>query len=60
MKAYAKNGYEYFYDVYQKLWVLYPVNESGDRIEWDDNDKPIEAEYFNNKTELNNFLKTKI
>jgi hypothetical protein len=60
MKAYTKNGYEYFYDVHQKLWVLYPVDESGDRVEWDENDEPIEAQYFNNKTELNNFLKTKI
>jgi len=56
MKAYTKNGFKFFYDKHQKLWVLYPVDHLGNRIEWDENDKPIEADYFNNKTELNAFL----
>lgn len=60
MQAYTENEYEFFYDRYQKLWVLYPINETGERVEWDENDEPIEAQYFNNKTEINNFLKTKI
>jgi hypothetical protein len=56
MKAYAKNGFEYFYDKFQKLWVLYPIDADGNRIEWDSNDNPIEAQYFNNKTEVLNFI----
>ena len=56
MKTYNKNGFEYFYDKYQKQWVLYPVDKSGNRIEWDGNDNPIESMYFNNKIELNDFL----
>ena len=58
MKTYSNNGYEYFYDVNQKLWVLYPINEVWERIEWDENDNPIEAKYFNNRKELTKFLKT--
>lgn len=50
------NTYEYFYDKYQKQWILYPVDALGNRIEWDENDNPIEAQYFNNKIELNNYL----
>ncbi len=56
MKAYTKNGFEYFFDRNQRQWVLYPVDDLGNRIEWDENDNPIEAKYFNNKTELNNHL----
>ena len=59
MQVYTENECEFFYDRYQKLWVLYPINEMGERIEWDKNDDPIEAQYFNNKTELNNWLKLK-
>ena len=56
MKEYIKNGFKFFYDKHQKLWVLYPIDNLGNRIEWDKNNKPIEADYFNNKTELNAFL----
>ena len=56
MKIYIKNGFEYFYDNNQKQWVLYPIDNLGNRIEWDKNDNPIEAQYFNNKTELDTFL----
>lgn len=56
MKAYIKNGYEYFYDTNIRLWTLYPVDQQGDRIEWDKNDNPIEAQYFNNRKELNKFF----
>jgi hypothetical protein len=57
MKTYILNGYEYFYDRYNKHWVLYPVDNLGNRIEWDKYDNPIEANYFYNKTDFNNFLK---
>jgi hypothetical protein len=57
--ARIKEGFEYFYDRSQRQWILYPVDESGNRIEWDDNDYPIEARYFNNIREVNNFLKGK-
>lgn len=56
MKSYIKNGFEFFYDKSQKQWILYPIDNLGNRIEWDKNDNPIEAKYFNNKTELNNWL----
>lgn len=56
MKTHNKNGFEYFYDKYQKQWVIYPIDKSGNRIEWDENDNPIEAQYFNNKTEIDNWL----
>jgi hypothetical protein len=59
MNTYSNNDYEYFYDVRQKLWILYAINEVRERIEWDENDNPIEAKYFNNRKELNNFLKPK-
>jgi hypothetical protein len=59
MKAYIKNGFQYFYDKNQKQWVIYPIDNLGNRIEWDKNDNPIEAQYFNNKTELNVFLNGK-
>jgi hypothetical protein len=52
MKQYFKNGYAYFYDTNIRLWTLYPVDANGNRIEWDSNDNPIEAEYFTNKKEL--------
>lgn len=56
MKTYITNRFEYFYDNRQKQWILYPVDSLGNRIEWDKNENPIEAKYFNNKTELNTFL----
>jgi hypothetical protein len=56
MKTYIKNGFEFFYDKSQKQWVVYPIDNLGNRIEWDKNDNPIEAQYFNNKTEFNNWL----
>ena len=56
MKTYIKNGFEFFYDNNQKQWVLYPVDNLGNRIEWDENDNPIEARYFNNRKELNKWL----
>lgn len=59
MRAYTKNGFEYFYDRYQKLWVLYPVDKNGNRIEWDKNDNPIEAQYFITRDQVEEFLKTK-
>ena len=60
MKTYIKTGFEYFYDRNQKHWVLYPIDNLGNRIEWDKNDNPIEAQYFNNKIELNEFLNGKL
>lgn len=59
IKTYIKNGFEYFYDKSQKQWVLYPIDNLGNRIEWDENDNPIESKYFNNKTEVNIFLNGK-
>lgn len=59
MKTYITKGFEYFYDKYQKQWVLYPIDKLGNRIEWDKNETPIEARYFNNKIELNNWLNGK-
>ena len=56
MKSYTKNGYKFFYDRYQKLWIVYPIDNIGNRIEWDVNDNPIEAKYFINRKELNNYL----
>lgn len=56
MKIYKKNGFEFFYDPSQKQWVLYPIDNLGMRVEWDKDDNPIEVKYFNNKTELNNWL----
>lgn len=56
MKTTIKNGFEFFYDRYQKLWVLYPVDSDGNRIEWDADDNPIEVQYFNNKIELKMFF----
>jgi len=46
MKTYTKNGFEYFYDTNCRQWVLYPIDNLGNRIEWDANNKP----------ELNNYL----
>ncbi len=60
MKVHQKNGFEYFYDKFQKLWVLYPIDNTGNRIEWDNNDDPIESMYFNNKKELSEFLLKKM
>ncbi len=56
MKTYTKKGFEFFYDTCQKQWVVYPIDNLCNRIEWDVNDNPIESEYFNNKQELNNWL----
>lgn len=56
MRTYIENGYEFFYDTNQKQWVLYPIDNLGNRIEWDINDNPIESQYFNNIKELNIFL----
>jgi hypothetical protein len=56
MKTYITNGFEYFYDKNQKQWVLYPIDNLGNRIEWDKNDNPIEAIYSNNRKELNKWL----
>jgi hypothetical protein len=57
VETYIKNGFEFFYDRSQKLWVLYPIDELGNRIEWDENSNPIEAQYFNNRKELDNYFK---
>jgi hypothetical protein len=59
MKTYTKKGFDFFYDTCQKQWVLYPIDKLGNRIEWDKNDNPIEAIYFNNRKELNNWLLNK-
>jgi len=56
MKMHFKNGYAFFYDTHNRQWTLWPVDSEGKRIEWDKNDNPIEARYFNNKTELNKYL----
>jgi hypothetical protein len=48
--------FEYFWDRNQRLWILYPIDENKNRIEWDSNDNPIECQYFNNKKELKQFL----
>ena len=58
MKIYIIKGYSYFYDKFEKHWVLYPIDEFNNRIEWDENENPIESQYFNNKTELILYLKT--
>ena len=56
MKTYQKNNHEYFYDINQRLWVMYPIDINGLRIEWDINDNPIEVLYFVNKNQLNYYL----
>jgi hypothetical protein len=56
MKTYVTNGYEYFFDKNTRQWVLYPIDNLGNRIEWDNKDNPIEARYFNNLNELNKWL----
>jgi hypothetical protein len=58
MKSYKKKDFEFFYDTRQRQWVLYPINKIGERVDWDENENPIEAQYFNNREELNKFLKT--
>ncbi len=60
MKTYQLNNHEYFLDKNQRLWVLYPVDENKNRIEWDLNDNPIECQYFNNKKELKEFLNKQV
>jgi hypothetical protein len=57
MKTFQEKGFEFFWDKNQKLWVLYPIDKDMNRIEWDINDNPIECLYFNNRNELNVFLK---
>lgn len=52
--------FEYFWDKNQKLWVLYTIDENKNRIEWYENDNPIECQYFNNKKELNKFLNKQV
>lgn len=56
MKAYQSNGFEYFFDKNIRQWILYPIDDNGNRIEHDIFDEPIESKYFNNKTEITNFL----
>ena len=56
MKTYQKNNHEYFYDINQRLWVMYPIDINGLRIEWDINDNPLEVLYFVNKNQLNYYL----
>lgn len=56
MKLHTSNGFSFFYDTSIKLWTLYPVNVSGERIEHDNLGNPIECQYFNNRTEVNKFL----
>jgi hypothetical protein len=56
MKTHQNQGYEYFYDRYQKHWVVYPIDAKGNRIEWDIDDNPIEAMYFINRSDLNYFF----
>lgn len=58
MKLYTENGYSYFYDRYQRHWVLYPVDSEGNRIEHDKFGNPIESEYFINKSDLKNKIKS--
>lgn len=50
------NKFEYWWDKSTRNWVLYPIDENGNRIEWDDNDNPIEALYFPNKKRLEEYL----
>lgn len=50
--VYTLKNFSFFWDRLQRQWVLYPVDSDGLRIEWDDNDEPIEAQYFNNKKDL--------
>ena len=56
MKTYIKKGFEYFYDRYQKQWVMYSVDNNGERIEFDKYDNAIECLYFNNIIEVDFFL----
>ena len=56
MKTYNKKGFQFFYDTNERQWVLYPIDNNLNRIEWDTNDNPIEAMYFNNQKELNKWL----
>lgn len=59
MKSYITKGFEYFYDKFNRQWVCYPVDNLGNRIEWDANDNPIEAQYFNNKKEVLIYINNK-
>lgn len=59
MRVYTLKNFSFFWDRLQRQWVLYPIDSEGLRIEWDDNDEPIEAEYFNNKKDLLKWLSDK-
>ena len=52
MKTYQDNGYQYFFDKSIKSWILYPVNENGNRIESNDDHDFLESEYFTNKNHM--------
>lgn len=54
-----KNNYLYFYDNSIRSWVAYPVDDKGDRIEFDSNENFIEANYFANKSQLDTWLNSK-
>ena len=56
MKTYQQSGFEFFFDINIRLWILYPIDVKGNRIEHDSVGNPIEVEYFVNRTHLNNYL----
>jgi len=56
MKTYKTKNFEYWFDNLCKHWVLYPIDNLGNRIEWDKNDNPIESSYFKNKKQLFQFI----
>lgn len=59
MQLYKKDGFAYFWDRNIRLWTCYPIDNEGNRIEWDENENPIECEYFPNKNRLDYFLNNK-
>ena len=56
MKTYNKNGFEYFYDNHIRLWVIYPIDTNGFRIEHNPQGRILESDYFHNKKQLEEFL----
>ena len=59
MNTYQKSGFEFFFDTNIRLWILYPIDEIGNRIEHDSEENPIEVLYFVNRKHINSWLKNK-
>lgn len=56
MKTYQKNGFEYFWDTNIRMWTVYPIDNEGNRIEWDADGDPIEASYFRSRQGRDHYI----